>query len=355
MNKYELLKDLISINTIDDLENNKFIEYVANYLNNKGFRIEYITDNNNKKCLIAKTKKDCELAFLGHSDTVPYSEEWITNPLELVVKDSKLFGLGVCDMKGGIAAFLESLNNIKPELLKKGLMVIISFDEEKSFKGINLIKNRKDIPKTVVVGEPTNLRPVVSAKGCMEYEFTFKGKSAHSSFMVLGENAILKTMNFINDLKSITDELKSQENEMFSTTYTTNNISVIKGGNSINIVPDKCKLSFDFRTVFEEHNDYIESKMDELSKKYNCSYKTINNIKPNNCNNKSKIKFFEEISKSKACGMNYVTEGNFFVNKDIIIIGPGPVTAHQENEFIEIESYQKAIEIYTKIIEKFCY
>ena len=354
MNQYEIIEKLVSINTIKDVGNEAILDYIAEVLTNKGFKVEFVNSKTNKKCLIAKSKKDCELAFLGHSDTVSYSDGWITNPFELVKKDSKLFGLGVCDMKGGIAAFLEAINNVSLDKLSKGIMVIITYDEEIGFEGVKLIKDRKDVPKTIIVGEPTNTKVLISSKGCMEYETTFTGKAAHSSYMVLGDNAILKTMKFINDLSILTDSFKEETNEMFSTPYTTNNISIIEGGTCINKVPDKCKLLFDFRTVYESHNETIATEVENLVNKYNASLKVITDIKPFNNMNQKKIKLIENIANSQAGGANYVTEGNFFEKRDIFIIGPGPITAHQENEYIEIDSFNRTIMIYQKIIEQFC-
>lgn len=354
MKQYEVLKKLISFNTINDEENEQILKYICDVLEEKGFKIEFVKSKNNKKCLIAKSKKECELAFIGHSDTVSCSDNWITNPFELVKKDSKLFGLGVCDMKGGIAAFIEAVNNISLDKLNKGIMIIITFDEEIGFEGIKLIKDRKDIPKTIIIGEPTNNRVLVSSKGCMEYEVKVRGKSAHSSYMVLGDNAIIKTMKLINDLTDLTESLKDDVNEIFSTPYTTNNISIIQAGTCINKVPDKCKLLFDFRTVYETHNEIIHNEVENLASKYNASVKVITDIKPFNVVNKNKIKIFESITNSKVAGANYATEGNFLEKKDIFIIGPGPITAHQENEYIEIDSFNRTINIYQKIIEQFC-
>jgi acetylornithine deacetylase/succinyl-diaminopimelate desuccinylase-like protein len=57
---------------------------------------------------------------------------------------------------------------------------------------------------------------------------------------------------------------------------------------------------------------------------------------------------------SKPVGANFVTDGNFFEKRDIFILGPGPLTAHQENEYIEIASFEKTIVVYQKIMEQFC-
>lgn len=354
MIKYEILSKLISFNTVNDKENSKIIEYISEYLINKGFLVEIKENSDNKKCLIAKSKKALELAFIGHSDTVSYSDGWKTDPFKLTEKDNILYGLGVCDMKGGIASFLEALNNIDINKLNKGLMIIITFDEEIGFDGVKLIKDRDDIPNTIIVGEPTNNEVIVSSKGCMEFEVTFTGKAVHSSHMMEGDNAILKCMNFINELTTFSESLRKDINDIFETPFTTNNISIIEGGECINKVPDKCKLLFDFRTVYQSHNDIIIKEINKLVKKYNASSKLITNIMPFNNKDNDKIKLFEEITNRKVGSANFVSEGNFFSDRNVLIIGPGPITAHEIDEHITVDSYKKSIEIYQKLIEYFC-
>lgn len=65
------------------------------------------------------------LCFIGHTDTVKCSSNWKTNPFELKITDNKMYGLGVCDMKGGIAAFLDTLKNINLDELKKEFKLLL--------------------------------------------------------------------------------------------------------------------------------------------------------------------------------------------------------------------------------------
>lgn len=106
MQKYKVLKDLIEFNTIKDKENKEIINYIENYLKKYGFKTEYKT-----KDLIMSIGENYKLGFLGHTDTVEYIEEF-KNPFELKFKENYLYGLGVCDMKGGIAAMLDAIAQI---------------------------------------------------------------------------------------------------------------------------------------------------------------------------------------------------------------------------------------------------
>ena len=107
MKEYKLLKDLVSFNTIKDLENKEIINYIEKYLKNLGFKTEY-----KGKYLIMSIGNNYKIGFLGHTDTVEFIDGWNTNPFELTKVDNKLYGLGTCDMKGGIAALLDAVSKI---------------------------------------------------------------------------------------------------------------------------------------------------------------------------------------------------------------------------------------------------
>ena len=134
----EILNDLIKINTVNDLENKKIINYLEDYLKKIGFKTEYKT-----KCLVMSIGENPILSFVGHTDVVSVSNNWKYEPFELTKKDDKLIGRGVSDMKGGIAAFLYVLNQLDLKKLKRGIRVCFTYDEEIGFKGIKeLISNK---------------------------------------------------------------------------------------------------------------------------------------------------------------------------------------------------------------------
>lgn len=351
---YKILKDLVSFNTIKDKENNNIIDYIKKYLETLNFKVQLL-GLVNKKVLVA-TYGIPNLCFVGHSDTVQCSNNWKTNPFELIISDNKMYGLGVCDMKGGIAAFLDALKNIDLKKLEKGIQIIITFDEEIGFEGIKLIKDSNIIiPDNVLIGEPTNLIPVVACKGCMEYKVRFLGKSAHSSRLIYGDNAIISCFNFTKELIKFADSLKEIKSDLFKDIpYTTMNIGLIRGGIAINMVPDECYLSFDFRTISKNEQDRIQKTLEKIFLKYNLEYELYTNIYPCKIENKESLKNIETITNKKPISYSYITEGNILNKNNVVILGPGPVSAHEDNEYIEISSYEDTKKIYKKIIEFYC-
>ena len=76
-----------------------------------------------------------------------------------------LYGLGVCDMKSGIAAFMQALKETNLSKLKKGIKIYITYDEEIAFAGIKeIVKSKVDMPKYIIVGEPTNNKAITDPR-----------------------------------------------------------------------------------------------------------------------------------------------------------------------------------------------
>ena len=338
MDAKEILRDLIRFDTYKDKKNREIMDYLQNVLEEKGFKTELKT-----KCLVMTINKKCKLGFIGHTDTVFGGENWLYNPLELTEIDNKLYGLGTCDMKGGIAAILKAVLDTDWDKLNYGIKLIFTYDEEIGFNGIKEI-NRLNIkiPENVIIGEPTNNKIMNGSKGLLEFKINFKGKSAHSSNPAKGVNAIENCMRFLNELKDFYNILKLETDNRFEIPYTTMNIGKIEGGKSINIVPDNCVTFIDFRIVNNEHRAKIIKEIKRLQIKYKFEYEIINDIKA----------FITENEQSKTT--SFITEGSFIKSKNRYILGVGPMNAHETNEYITKESLDKLVNQYKELIENLC-
>ena len=197
MEKYKILRELVSFNTIQDKENKNVIDYIEKILTIKGFKTEYKDKN-----LIMTYGKNPSFGFLGHTDTVEYTEGWNTNPFILKEKDNKLYGLGACDMKGGIAAILEAVLETDFSRIKNGIKLYFTYDEEREFSGIrNIINKKEKFPKFMVFGEPTNNEVLIGCKGLLVCDLHFKGVKAHSSNPDKGKSANLNAVRFLCELE----------------------------------------------------------------------------------------------------------------------------------------------------------
>lgn len=342
MEDYKILKDLISFNTIKDKENKKIINYIENYLLKLGFKTEQ-----KSKYLIMSIGGNAKIGFLGHTDTVEYIEGWNTNPLELTKIDNKLYGLGTCDMKGGISAILEAVSIVDFSKLQHGIKLYFTYDEEIGFGGIyNIVKSKENFPEMMIFGEPTNNEILVGTKGLLEYHFDFIGKKAHASNPEKGISANINAIKFLNELIDYYEKnIKLFKEDAFEIPYTTMNIGILNGGSAINSIPANCSAKIDFRIAKEEHIELIKTQVEKLSEKYKCKANIFECIRP----------FIDKTYiKENPKTANFLTEASLVKGASRIILGPGPVTAHEVNEYITEESYKKLVQQYKNLIIEFC-
>lgn len=352
----ELLKDIVAINTIADKDNKGMMDYLENFFVSLEFDVKRMKNEEvNKEVLIASYGENPAIGFMGHTDTVAVTEGWETDPLQLIEKDGKLYGLGACDMKGGIAAFMSAIANTDLKSLKKGISVYCTYDEEIMFGGIrDLVNAGTKFTDHIIVAEPTDLIPMVGSKGLLEYIFTFNGTTTHSSTPIDGRSSNKNAVRFLNKMMDFEEELrKNHPSPFFGVPYPTMNIGIIDGGTSINKVPDKTTVYLDFR-ICDSESEYPEIRefVDKALEGVDATYEIINDI-PSFSKISKYVEDYEEKSGNAAKPFFGITEGSFFEG-DKVIIGPGPSTAHEANEHITVESLERTEQIYSEMIEKLC-
>lgn len=335
----EVLENLVKYNTVKDKENKGILDYIENILKTLEFRTE-----KRDKFLIMSNSSKTPLGFLGHTDTVEFTDGWKYDKFKLTKSNDRLYGLGVCDMKSGIAAIISAVSQIDFKKLNKGIKLYFTYDEEIGFNGIKeVVKYEKNFPQKMIIGEPTNNEIIIGSKGLLEYKISFKGKKAHSSTPEKGKNAIMSAINFINELNEFYEKkIKLDLNSNFEIPYTTMNIGKINGGSAINSVPETCEFLVDFRTINNEVEEKIIEKIEKLKRKYSADVRTVNCISA----------FFNKSELSNKTS-NFITEASF-LKTDSIILGAGPITAHEVDEYITKKSLDMLVEQYKQIINDIC-
>lgn len=341
MNEIEILKDLVKFDTIKDKENKEILDYIQNYFENLGFKIE-----KREKYLIMSYGENCNIGFIGHSDTVEFIDGWKTNPHELTQIGDMLYGLGSCDMKGGIAAFMQAVSEINLKELKKGIKVYITYDEEIGFGGINeLVYIKEKMPKYLIIGEPTDNKIMTGCKGLFAVKIFTKGIKVHSSTPHRGKSANTSMIRLLAELEDFYNEnIKNNLDKKYEVPYTTMNIGLLNGGSAINSVAAECMSYVDFRIIDNEHIEILKGKLQELCIKYNANFLIDVEVK----SFYNDIEFLDETYTA-----GFMTEASF-VEGDRMIIGPGPMTAHEVDEHVSISSLRGTVEIYKTLINQVC-
>ncbi|MBR6500243.1 MAG: M20/M25/M40 family metallo-hydrolase [Firmicutes bacterium] len=354
----EILKDLVAINTIRDEDNEQFMAYIEAFLKPYGFEIERRkNETTGKEVLVGTFGEEATLGFLGHTDTVDITDGWVTDPFTLTEKDGLLYGLGACDMKGGIAAALWAISQAPLDEIKaagKGIKVYWTYDEEIMFGGIrDLVNGNEQFPPHVLICEPTDLYPNIGSKGLLEWILNFKGVTTHSSAPIPGKNANKNAVKFLNKMLELEEELAEGNYPIFAVPHTTMNIGIMKGGTAINKVPDKCTVYLDFRIANSEtEQDKIRNTVEEALKEFDVEINKINDI-PSLLNRGERVGWYEQWTGKESCAGTGITEASFF-GGDRVIIGPGPKTAHQKNECVSLESLETSARLYLDAIKREC-
>ena len=131
----------------------------------------------------------------GHIDVVDVTaDEWTRDPWELTREGETLYGRGVADMKGGLAAVLYTVKTVlESEVdLAGDLIVQSTIEEEASGTGGALATiERGYLPDAAAIAEPSDIPNItVASAGVMYFEVTVPGVSAHAAWGHEGDNAI---------------------------------------------------------------------------------------------------------------------------------------------------------------------
>jgi acetylornithine deacetylase len=354
-----------------DTGNLAVINKLADGLGSLGFacQIMPLAGKANKANLIATLGTGSGgLVLSGHTDTVPYNENrWDMNPLGLTERDNKLYGLGATDMKGFFPIAIEAAKSVLDKTLVEPLIILATADEESSMDGARALADQ-GLPKArfAVIGEPTNLKPIRMHKGMMMEAVTVEGRAGHSSNPSLGNNA-LEAMHWVMaDILAFRSELQQQyNNPLFDVAVPTLNLGCIHGGDNPNRICGQCELHFDLRALPGMNNDELHAALDQrlkpLAQRLNINISLralIKNIQPFEQPADSElVKIAEQLTGYGSEPVAFATEAPFLqqLGMQTIVMGPGSIDqAHQPNEYMALNQVQPAVDLFTRLIGKFC-
>ena len=196
------------------------------------------------------------LMLNGHMDTVRVSdpETWSHDPFGAEVEDGLLYGLGACDMKGGLAAMVYGAKLLRDAGVSlKGDVVVACVVQEEPCEGIGsrvLIEEEGVRPDWVVLGEPSGLDITRGHRGRLEMQIVTHGRSAHAAYPHLGENAIYTAARLVFGLELLAGQLGD---DAFLGPGTLAVTGISSSASSRNAVPYRCELIIDRRLTLGEN------------------------------------------------------------------------------------------------------
>ena len=348
-------------------------EFLAEYLSEKGFQIEWDRATPERPNLIASYGPAAPVRTLlleAHTDTVGV-EGMVISPFDPRIENGRLHGRGSCDTKGPMAAALCALTPERLERLAQAgvrILFVGAFGEEKGNLGAERLVEQGVGADAAIILEPTDLNVVHAHKGALWVELTLSGELAHSSEPTKGLNAINAMADLLGWLQTriAADCERHGDAALGSPTL---NVGRIEGGMAINIVPHHCRVEIDRRIVpGESPDDFLqplEQQLEQMKLEGRIRAYTLKIIKAG-------MPFITDPAAPLVCQLRQAIEssgrpaevttaawysdaGAFGMTcKEVVVFGPGSIAqAHTKDEYIDIEELIAGQQVLEQFLDAF--
>jgi len=369
----DILKKLISIKSVNSQSNEEITNEIKNMLSKFEVRTFEFTkvDSATKKSvklfnLVVKIKGDSDknpLVFSGHTDTVELERGWSVDPFFGTNKDGRVYGLGSCDMKAGLACFISAALSLKKNP-KRDIYLLFDADEEGSGLGGNkMIEDLKLKNSQVVIAEPTDRSIIYGQKGCLDFIIEVKGIASHSSGTNLSNNlknnAIYRMLKIQQEFLKYESEIEKMSDALFG--KPSFNMGKISGGSGANVVADYCILNASRRLLPTENLSVELKKIKMLVSQIDSNAKVTETFVGEPFIVDKKSKFGEKLS---SLSKKFIGESKFDVKSgwteaalfssygETFIFGPGTSEmCHKLDESVSIKDLKAFKEIYRSLME----
>jgi succinyl-diaminopimelate desuccinylase len=377
VNTIQLLRDMIAIPSVNPMTTNSGApveramgNFIETILTRAGIdcerqQVAHGRDNIVGVVHASNGERAAGVMLNSHMDTVPIDNMSIS-PFDPAIKDGLIFGRGSCDAKASLAAMLTAVINYAQQSNRRATAVFAAMaDEEFSFSGSWKLIEKQWPVSACVVGEPTRLRRVIAHKGLVRWRISVEGVSAHGATPELGRNAVYDAARVVLALQEFALELRTKEPHHLLG-HTTLNVGRIAGGQSVNIVPDRCVLEAEMRLLpnvdgkhwLKECFEFVRARVGpEVQLTFDEPYlldpamETPSDALIVTSLGEARQQEFGDDGALE--GANYGTDGSKLARAGIqtVICGPGDIAqAHTDSEFVEIEQVELAARVYGNLL-----
>ncbi len=379
MSAEAILQQLVAFPVLGGQSNLPILHWIEAYLQQHGLAYHLVPNQDGSKaslhCRIGPAV-DGGVILSGHMDVVPVEgQAWETDPFQLTAKGDKLYGRGSCDMKGFVACCLACLPQMLAADLKKPIYFAFSYDEEigclsapELVAHINETYSEK--PAYALIGEPSEMQPIVGQKGICIFETKVNGSAGHSSRIRQEVSAIHEAARLILWLEGKMDALVTAGHidERFTPPHSSIHIGKVQGGIAPNVIADRCTFNWDVRVIpgdsiaaireeFEAHCQEREAELRPLFPGFQIRTTEVHPPVPPLDTPESLpiVDWIKALSGNEQLGtVSFAAEAGQFAEGGFqaVICGPGSIAqAHRANEFIAVEQLEKGLAMIRRLIE----
>jgi acetylornithine deacetylase/succinyl-diaminopimelate desuccinylase-like protein len=267
-------------------------------------------------------------------------------------RNGRLHGRGACDTKGSVAAMFGALCELAAgqswpattEIVFAGLI-----DEEHAQAGSRALAESGLAADLAIVGEPTKLQVVTAHKGCLWLRLETRGRSAHGAMPHLGQNAVHAMARVVEVLEAdYAAALRRRRHPLLG--HATVNVGTIHGGTQPNIVPDRCGIEVDRRTLPGETENFVRREIAALLRRKKLAAK-ISSTKlapalPLETDARRPLvqRFLRATGQTRPVGVDYFCDAAVLAAGGIpsVVFGPGDIAqAHTADEWISLAQLER--------------
>jgi acetylornithine deacetylase/succinyl-diaminopimelate desuccinylase-like protein len=317
--------------------------------------------------LLPRNKIRQTILLVPHLDTVGADESQFV-PRR---KNGRLYGRGACDTKGSVAAMFTALcelANAKSRPQETEIVFAGLVDEENAQAGSRALvrssafrrlgqltasagrlKAELQTAVLAIIGEPTRLQVVTAHKGSLWLQLETRGRAAHGATPQLGENAVHEMARIVELLETVyAARLRRRRHPLLGTA--TVNVGTIHGGEQPNIVPDRCIITIDRRTLPGETEFGVRREIAALLRAKRLTAK-LSNKKLAPClplETSPKLPLVRHLLRSvgqrRPAGVDFFCDAAVLAAGGIpsVVFGPGDIAqAHTADEWISLDSLER--------------
>jgi acetylornithine deacetylase len=355
MSVESILADLVAFPSLPATPNGAIAAYVRDYLAGHGVEARLLAGPEGDRVNLFATVGPRGVpgyVLSGHMDVVSAEGQiWSGDPFRLRAEGERLTGRGAADMKGFLACVLAMV----PEFVAAGpsrpVHIAFSYDEEIGCRGVgHLLKRLPELcapPSGAIIGEPTDMVPVLSHKGKQAIELAIEGVAGHSSNPGLGRNALYPAAEILLFIRELADRLEREGpfDARFTPPHSTVQAGVIRGGTAVNIIPDRAEIGLEVRSIPaqapQDVTAEVIARLGALAgeRGVRVSHRELSSYPALPPSEGSELaRLVERLSGRAAVQtVSYGTEAGLFhgAGMPAVICGPGSITrAHKADEFI---------------------
>lgn len=341
----------------------RVVDYLATAGKKSGLDIEFskvLPGRQNVYLHLRPSGRVAQTVLLApHLDTVNMANEAQLNPSQ---RGGRLYGRGACDTKGSVAVMFGALCDLaKSKNRPKNTEIIFVglVDEEHGQMGSRSLAKSKLKAHLAIVGEPTRLAIATAHKGSVWLQVETRGRAAHGATPWFGKNAAHSMSRVVDALETdYAKSLKRQKHPLLG--HGTVNVGTISGGTQPNIVPDRCIIGVDRRTLPGESEAQTRNALSAFLRAQNLVAK-VSNVKLKPCpalETSDKLplvkQFLQSAGQKRAVGLHYFCDAAVLSSGGIpsVVFGPGDIAqAHTADEWIEISQLQQGREMLLRFLK----